>query len=102
VDVTLESELPRGARPYLSVDGTIEIERLDDVLYVGRPAHGQQDSTIGLFRMTADGNHAERASVQIGRISVNTVEILAGLQEGDVVILSDMSQWIEAERVRLR
>jgi multidrug resistance efflux pump len=102
VDVALEGELPRGARPDLSVDGTIEIERLEDVLYVGRPAYGQPESSVGLFRVDPDGEHARRVSVQTGRGSVNSIEIRAGLAEGDVVILSDMSQWDESERVKLR
>ena len=102
VDVALDGELPRGAVPDLSVDGTIEIERLEDVLFVGRPAYGQAESTVGLFRVEPNGEHARRTSVQTGRGSVNTIEIRAGLQEGDVVILSDMSQWEDAERVRMR
>lgn len=102
VDVALDGELPRGARPDLSVDGTIEIERLEDVLYVGRPAYGQAESTIGLFRVEPGGDHARRVPVQTGRGSVNSMEIRSGLQEGDVVILSDMSRWDDAERVRMR
>lgn len=102
VDVALEGELPRGARPDLSVDGTIEIERLDDVLYVGRPAYGQAESTVGLFRVAEDGESANRVNVRLGRSSVNTIEVLGGLQEGDVVILSDMSRWDSTDRVRLR
>jgi len=101
VDVALEGELPRGARPDLSVDGTIELERLDDVLYVGRPAFGQEQSTIGLFKLGADGEIAVRSQVHIGRSSVTTVEIVDGLSEGDKVILSDMSQWDGFDRVRL-
>lgn len=102
VDVALDSELPPGARPDLSVDGTIEIERLDDVLYVGRPAYGQAHSSIGMFRLTPDGDHAERATVRLGRSSVNTIEIVDGLSVGDVVILSDMSQWDQYDRVRIK
>lgn len=102
VDVALEGALPRGARPDLSVDGTIEIERLENVLYMGRPAYGQAESTVGIFRLDPDGEHARRVNVQLGRSSVNTIEIRAGLQEGDVVILSDMSAWDSADRVRLR
>lgn len=102
VDVALEGELPRGARPDLSVDGTIEIERLDDVVYMGRPAYGQPESTVGLFRLEDGGDSAVRQSVRLGRSSVNTIEVLSGLEPGDVVILSDMSQWDSAERVRLR
>jgi len=102
VDVALEGALPRGARPDLSVDGTIEIERLRDVLYVGRPAYGQPESTVGLFRVSKDGGSAVRLPVRLGRASVNTVEVLAGLKQGDVVILSDMQQWDAGERVRIR
>lgn len=102
VDVALEGELPPGARPDLSVDGTIEITRLDDVLYVGRPAYGQAQSTVALFRLTDGGDYAERVSVRLGRSSVNTIEIVEGLVEGDVVVLSDMSQWDAYERVRIR
>ena len=102
VDIALEGELPRGARPDLSVDGTIEIERLENVLHVGRPAYGQAESTVGLFRLEPDGDHARRVSVQLGRSSVNTIEIRNGLQEGDVVILSDMSAWDAQDRVRIK
>lgn len=102
VDVALEGPLPRGARPDLSVDGTIEIERLTDVLQVGRPAYGQAESTVGLFRVEPGGRSAVRTSVALGRSSVNTIEVRGGLRPGDVVILSDMSQWDSAERVRLQ
>lgn len=102
VDVSLEGHLPPGARPDLSVDGTIEIERLENVLYVGRPAYGQSNSTVGLFRLTEDGDHAERVTVRLGRSSVNTIEIVEGLSVGDVVILSDMSQWDQYDRVRIK
>ena len=95
-------ELPRGARPDRSVDGTIEVERLDDVLYVGRPAYGQSESTVGLFRLTENGTHAVRVPVRLGRASVNTIEVVDGLQEGDVVILSDMSSWDQHDRVRIK
>ena len=101
VDITLEGPLPQGARPDLSVDGTIEIERLTDVLYVGRPVQGQPNSTIGLFKMEADGVHASRVQVKLGRSSVNTIEIVEGLKEGDQVILSDMSQFDNVNRIRL-
>jgi HlyD family secretion protein len=101
VDVALEGELPRGARPDLSVDGTIELERLENVLFVGRPAFGQEQSTVGLFKLDATGE-ASRAQVQLGRSSVNTIEILNGLAEGDQVVLSDMSAWDQFERIRLR
>jgi HlyD family secretion protein len=101
VDVSLEGELPRGARPDLSVDGTIQVERLDNVLHVGRPAYGQANSTVGLFKLVGDGSEAVRASVRLGRTSVNTVEILGGLQPGEKVIISDMSRWDAFERVRV-
>lgn len=101
VDVRLEGALPKGARPDLTVDGTVELERLDNVLYVGRPASGQDDSTITLFKLQKNGVDAERVKVQLGRSSVNTVEIKGGLSEGDSVILSDMSQWDSFDRIRL-
>ena len=102
VDVTLTGTLPPGARPDLSVDGTIEIERLQDVMYVGRPAYGQPESTIGLFRLTPDGKEATRVNVKLGRASVNTIEVVQGLNVGDRVIISDMSAWDSHDRVRLR
>lgn len=101
VDVQLVGELPRGARPDLSVDGTIELERLHDVLYVGRPAYGQAESTIGLFKLLPDGETAVRAPVRLGRSSVNTIEVVQGLVEGDQVILSDTSAWDAYDRIRL-
>jgi HlyD family secretion protein len=101
VDVTLDAKLPQGARPDLSVDGTIDLEKMDNVLYVGRPAFGQEQSTVGMFKLETDGNNAVRAQVKLGRSSVNTVEILQGLKEGDQVILSDMSRWDSYDRVRL-
>jgi HlyD family secretion protein len=100
VDVQLEGDLPRGARPDLSVDGTVEIERLDDVMYISRPAYGQADSTIQMFKVMAN-NEAIRVPVRLGRSSVNTIEVLEGLQVGDEVILSDMSTWDAVDRVRL-
>jgi HlyD family secretion protein len=102
VDVAIDGPLPDGARPDLSVDGTVEIENLKDVLYVGRPVHGASQSTISLFKLTSDGSEAARVNVKLGRSSVNTVEILQGLQVGDRVILSDMSQWDNYDRVRLK
>jgi HlyD family secretion protein len=102
VDVVADGLLPGGARPDLSVDGTIEIENLKDVLYVGRPVHGSSQSTISLFKLTPDGSEATRVNVKLGRASVNTVEIVQGLQIGDRVILSDMSQWDNYDRIRLR
>jgi multidrug resistance efflux pump len=101
VDVALEGELPRGARPDLSVDGTIEVERLRDVLFVGRPAYGQGQSSVGLFRLVDEGRAAVRVNVELGRASVNTVEIRRGLQPGDKVIISDMSRWDGYDRVRV-
>jgi HlyD family secretion protein len=101
VDVALEGELPAGAIPDLSVDGTIELERLNDVIYVERPTQGQEGSTIGLFKLTPDGKEAELVKVKIGRVSVSVVEILSGLKPGDQVILSDMSQYDTSDRVRL-
>ena len=102
VDVTLTGELPRGAVPDLSVDGTIQLERLDNVLYVGRPSLGQEQSTIGLFRVTRPSGIAERVQVRLGKSSVNSIVVLSGLNEGDEVILSDMSAWDAFDRVRLR
>ncbi len=101
VDVTIDDELPRGARPDLSVDGTIQLERLEDVVFVGRPAFGQERSTIQIFRLEPNGSYAARTQVELGRSSVNTIEIVRGLQPGDRVILSDMSQWDGADRIRL-
>jgi len=102
VDVFPDAPMPDGARPDLSVDGTIEIENLKDVLYVGRPVHGSSQSTISLFKLTPDGSEANRVNVKLGRASVNTIEILQGLQVGDRVILSDMSQWDNYDRIRLK
>jgi HlyD family secretion protein len=102
VDVTIDDPLPLGARPDLSVDGTITLENLKDVLYVGRPVHGQSDSTIGIFKIIDDGAEAVRVNVKLGRSSVNTIEILDGLKVGDKVILSDMSPWDNFDRVRLK
>src|SRR5215467_2196523 len=100
VDVQLDGEYPKGARPDLSVDGTIDIERLANVLYVGRPAYGQPESTVGIFKVMHNGE-ANRVQVKLGRSSVNQIEIVDGLREGDEVILSDMSNWDGYERVRL-
>jgi HlyD family secretion protein len=102
VDVELVGELPRGARPDLSVDGTVELERLDNVLYVGRPAFGQEQSTVGLFKLDSTTGEASRTQVQLGKSSVNTIEVLNGLGEGDSVVLSDMSAWDQFDRIRLR
>jgi HlyD family secretion protein len=105
VDVSFTGPLPRGARPDLSVDGTIELERLDNVLYVGRPAFGQENSTVSLFKLLGPAEKpdaAERVQVKFGRSSVNTIEIVGGLREGDRVILSDMSAWDGRDRLRIR
>jgi HlyD family secretion protein len=102
VDIVLEGALPRAARPDLSIDGTIEIERLADVLSVGRPASGASETMARLFRVEADGRGAVRVPVKLGRASFNAVEVLEGLKEGDRIILSDMSNWDHVDRVRLR
>ena len=99
--MALIGPLPKGARPDLSVDGTVELERLVDILYVGRPAYGQAESTIGLFRILEDGKTAVRVQVQLGRSSVSTIEIVQGLNESDQVILSDTSAWDSYDRIRL-
>jgi HlyD family secretion protein len=101
VDVELEGQLPPGARPDLSVDGTIEIERLDDVMFVGRPAYGQPMSDVRLFRVDPETGQAQRVPVKLGRASVSLIEIAAGLQPGDTIILSDTSQWDDYDRLRL-
>ncbi len=101
VDVQLDGTLPQGARPDLSVDGTIDLQRLHDVLYVGRPAFGNENSTISLFKLDPSGNYATRVAVKVGRASVNEIQILGGLKEGDTVILSDMSRWDNVDRIRL-
>jgi HlyD family secretion protein len=102
VDVKLDGPPPKGARPDLSVDGTIMLERLDNVLYVGRPAFGQEKQMVGMFKIDPDGKEAVRTQVELGRSSVSTIEILRGLKEGDQVILSDMSRWDNSDRVRLQ
>jgi HlyD family secretion protein len=102
VDIALVGELPKGARPDLTVDGTIELERLDDAVFVARPAQSQAEGLITLFRMEPDGVHASRVKVQLGRTSVSTVEILDGLKPGDEVILSDTSAWDGFDRIRLK
>jgi HlyD family secretion protein len=102
VDVTLTGDLPKGAVPDLSVDGTIELERLNDVLFMGRPAFGQDQSVVGLFKISEDGVNAERVQVKLGRSSVNTIEVLSGLKVGDQVILSDMSAYDAYDRIRLK
>jgi len=102
VEVRLTEDLPPGARPSLSVDGTIELERLQDVLYVARPTYGQANAQVSLFKLTEDGNEAVRVTVRLGRSSVNEIEVLEGLQEGDVIILSDLSRVQDADRIRIR
>ena len=102
VDVSLDGDLPKGAVPDLSVDGTIELERLPDVLFMGRPAFGQEQSTVTLFKIDSDGTYANRTQVKLGVSSVSTVEVLSGLKVGDRVILSDMSQYDAYDRVKLK
>ena len=102
VDVTLNGNLPEGARPDLSVVGTIEIERLDDILYVGRPVYASNQSAVELFKLVEEGKYAVRSRVQLGRSSVSTIEVIEGLTVGEEIILSDMSQWDSHDRVRLK
>lgn len=101
VDVELEGALPQGARMDLSVDGTIDLDRMANVLYVGRPAFGNENSTISLFKLSPDGKTAVRVPVKVGRASVNSIQVLEGLQKGDTVILSDMSRWDNTDSIRL-
>lgn len=101
VDVELEGTLPQGARPDLSVDGTIDLDRMANVLYVGRPAFGNENSTISLFKLGQDGKTAVRVPVKVGKASVNAIQVIEGLQNGDTVILSDMSRWDNTDRIRL-
>jgi len=101
VDVALDGPLPPGAVPQLSVDGTVDLQRLSDVLYVGRPAFGNPDSTISLFKFDPDGKTATRTQVKVGKASVTQIQILDGLKEGDRVILSDMSRYDNTDKVRL-
>lgn len=101
VDVAFDGPLPRGARPNLSVDGTIQLERLDNIVYVGRPAVGQPGQTVKLFKLIKDGREAERVQVKLGRSSVTTIEIVSGLEPGDQVILSDTSAQDDFDRIRL-
>lgn len=102
VDVEIDDQLPPGARPDLSVDGTIQIEKLEDILYMGRPTYGQANSQVELFKLVEDGRMAIRVPVRLGRASVDTIEVVEGLIEGDQVILSDTSQFDEVDRVRLQ
>ena len=101
VDIRLLGAVPRGARPDLSVDGTIELERLENVLHVGRPIHAREESLMGLFKLEEDDTHASRVQVQVGKVSVSTIEIRSGLSEGDKVVLSDMAAWDAYDRIRL-
>jgi len=101
VDVELDGALPQGARPDLSVDGTIDLDRMTNVLYVGRPAFGNENSTIKLFKLSADGKTAVQVPVKVGKASVNAIQVIEGLQSGDTVILSDMSRWDNSDRIRL-
>ena len=102
VDVTLDGPLPPGSRPDLSVDGVVELERLENVVFVGRPSFGSENATVGLFKVTADGREAVHVTVQLGKSAVNTIEVKSGLQPGDVVILSDMSTYDQYPRVRIK
>ena len=102
VDVELIGELPPGARPDLTVDGVIEIERLADVLHIGRPAYAQSSQTMQLFRINDETGYAERVTVRIGRTSVNQVEIVEGLKAGDQVILSDISEWDRFNKLKIQ
>ena len=97
----MNGPLPLGARPDLTVDGTIELERMDDIIFVGRPVFGQEQSVVSLFKVNADTGEATRTRVGLGRASVNNIEVLEGLQPGDQVVLSDMSAWDAFDRVRL-
>jgi multidrug efflux pump subunit AcrA (membrane-fusion protein) len=99
--VALDGPLPKGARPDLTVEGTIELERLPDVVYVSKPVHGNPDSTISLFKLSPNGKEAAQVPVKLGRTSVNTIEILDGLNVGDRVIVSDMALWDAHPRIRL-
>jgi HlyD family secretion protein len=101
VDVAFTEALPEGARPDQNIDGTIEIDRLDDVLKMGRPVFGQEDTTIGIFKLVKQGDEAIRVPVRLGRTSVTTIQVLEGLEERDRVILSDTSEWDDFDRIRL-
>ncbi len=100
VDISFDEKLPDGARPDLSVDGTVEIQNMTNVLYIGRPVHGEPNSTVGLFKVSPDGTEGNLVQVKLGRGSVNTIEVVAGLKEGETVILSDMSNYDGRDRIR--
>jgi len=102
IDVSLVGDLPPSARADLSVDGNVVIEQLDDIVYMGRPNFGQANQQVSVFKLTEDGNFADRVTVMLGASSVNEIQVLSGLEPGDVVILTDMSQWDSYDRVRLR
>lgn len=102
IDVSLPDDLPASARPDLSVDGNVIIDRLDDITFVGRPTFGQPNQRVSIFKMTPDGEFAERVTIQLGASSVNDIQVLEGLQEGDIVILSDMSRWDGFDRVKIK
>ncbi|HYW10409.1 MAG TPA: HlyD family efflux transporter periplasmic adaptor subunit, partial [Longimicrobium sp.] len=102
VDVALEGALPRGARPDLSVDGTIELDRLPSVLHMGRPAYAQSEGNASLWKLVEGGTAAVRVPVRLGRASVNTVEVVSGLAAGDQVILSDLSRWENVDRLNIK
>lgn len=102
IDVTLPNDLPPSARPDLSVDGNVIIDRLDEITFVGRPTFGQANSRVSIFKMTPDGDFADRVTIQLGASSVNDMQVMEGLQEGDIVILSDMSRWDGFDRVKIR
>ena len=101
VDASLEGDLPKGAVPDFSVDGTIQLEKLENILYVNRPVHGSENATVGIFKVDPDGAGAARVQVKLGRGSVTTIEVIDGLKEGDVVILSDTTQWDNNDRIRI-
>lgn len=102
VEIAIDGDLPRGARADMSVDGTIEIERLPNVMHVARPAYGSAESTVGIFKLSDNGGEANRVNVKLGRASVNSIEVVQGLSVGDSIIISDMSQWDNVSRVRLK
>ena len=102
VDASLEGELPKGARPDLSVEGIIELDRANSALFTGSPVQAQPFGSISVFRLSPDGKEAMRVKVKLGRSSVSTVEILEGLKEGDQIILSDISQYDAVDRIKLK